>query len=102
MEIAETHYPLLVGGLRKVHTSVGRSARFAVLKGFEHGIKQRYGEREMKPLPAAPNVPGDTPAERLSNALSMVLRVSKADLLKKEARLRQAREKKRATKKRAS
>jgi hypothetical protein len=53
----------------------------------------------MKP---AQNVPGDTPTERLSNALSMVLRVPKADLLKKEAQLRRAREKKRATKKRAS
>jgi hypothetical protein len=53
----------------------------------------------MKP---APNVPGNTPAERLSNALSMVLRVSKADLMKEEARLKRASEKKRATKKRAS
>lgn len=56
-------------------------------------------ELDMKP---APNVPGDTPAERLSNALSMVLRVSKADLLKKEARLKHASEKRRAKKKRAS
>jgi len=56
----------------------------------------------MKPLPAAPDVPGDTPAERLSNALNMVLRVSKADLLKKEARLKRASERKRATKKRAT
>jgi hypothetical protein len=53
----------------------------------------------MKP---APSIPGDTPAERLSNALSMVLKVSKGDLLKKEARLRRASEKRRATKKRAS
>jgi hypothetical protein len=52
----------------------------------------------MKP---APSVPGDTPAERLSNALSMVLRVSKEDLLKKEARLKRSSEKRRA-KKRAS
>ncbi|MGI9073197.1 MAG: hypothetical protein ACR2JB_18230 [Bryobacteraceae bacterium] len=48
----------------------------------------------MKPLPA-PNVPGDTPAERMSNALRMVLRVSKKDLLKQEAREKRAREKKR-------
>ena len=47
----------------------------------------------MKP---APNVPGDTAAERMSNALRMVLTVSKADLLKKEARVKQASEKKRA------
>ena len=48
----------------------------------------------MKPLPA-PDVPGDTLAERLSNALNRVLRVSKADLLKEEARLRRASQKKR-------
>jgi len=47
----------------------------------------------MKPLPA-PNVPGDTLAERLSNALNRVLRTSKSDLLKEEARLRRASEKK--------
>jgi hypothetical protein len=52
----------------------------------------------MKPLPA-PNVPGDTPGQRLSNALRMVLTVSKTDLLKKEARLKRASEKKRATNK---
>jgi hypothetical protein len=51
----------------------------------------------MKPL-SAPNVPGDTPGQRLSNALRMVLTVSKTDLLKKEARLRRASEKKRAKK----
>ena len=71
-------------------------------KDFENGIKRRYDGREMKPLPATPNVPGDTPGERLSNALSMVLRVSKADLLKKEARLKRASERKRAAKHRAS
>jgi hypothetical protein len=50
----------------------------------------------MKPLPA-PNMPGDTPAEWLSNALNRVLRASKADLRdlrKEEARLRRASEKK--------
>lgn len=52
----------------------------------------------MKPQPA-PNVPGKTDAERMSNALSMVLTVSKKDLLKKEARLKRATEKKRAPKK---
>jgi hypothetical protein len=51
----------------------------------------------MKPAPA-PHVPGDTPGQRLSNALRMVLTVSKADLLKKEARLKRASEKKRANK----
>lgn len=51
----------------------------------------------MKPLPA-PNVPGDTEARRMSNALRMVLTVSKTDLLKKEVRLRRTSEKKRAKK----
>jgi len=49
----------------------------------------------MKP---APNVPGDTPAQRMSNALRAVLTVSKADLLRKEARVKRASEKKRAKK----
>ena len=39
----------------------------------------------MKP---APDVPGKTEAERMSNALRMVLTVSKDELLKKEARLK--------------
>ena len=43
----------------------------------------------MKPL-AAPNVPGRTDAQRMSNALRMVLTVSKAELLKKEARVKLA------------
>ncbi len=55
----------------------------------------------MKPL-SAPSVPGNTDAERMSNALRMVLTVSKADLLKKESRLKRASEKKRAAKKPAS
>jgi hypothetical protein len=49
----------------------------------------------MKPLPT-PNVPGKTDAERMSNALRMVLTVSKADLLKKEVRVKRANDKKRA------
>ncbi|HXP83778.1 MAG TPA: hypothetical protein VN841_03625 [Bryobacteraceae bacterium] len=53
----------------------------------------------MRPLPPAPNVPGSTDAERMSNALRMVLTVSKAELLKKEARLKRANDKKRAAKK---
>ena len=51
----------------------------------------------MKPAPA-PNVPGNTEAERMSNALNMVLSVSKTELLKKEARLKRASDKKRAKK----
>ena len=52
----------------------------------------------MKPLPAAPNVPGNTDAERMSNALRMILTVSKKDLLKEEARLKRASERKLAKK----
>jgi hypothetical protein len=51
----------------------------------------------VKPNPA-PNVPGNTDAERMSNALSMVLTVSKKELLKKETRLKRASEKKWAKK----
>lgn len=51
----------------------------------------------MKPQPA-PNVPGKTDAERMSNALRMVLTVSKKDLLKKDAQEKRTREKKRMKK----
>lgn len=51
----------------------------------------------MKPLPAPP-VPGNTDAERMSNALRVVLTVSKDELLRKEARINRASTKKRATK----
>jgi hypothetical protein len=61
-----------------------------------------YDGLQMRPLPPAPNVPGNTDAERMSNALRMVLKVSKADLVKEEARLKTASEKKRAAKKPAS
>lgn len=51
----------------------------------------------MKPLPA-PNVPGITEAQRMSNALRMVLKVSKAELLKKETRVKRANDKRRTKK----
>ena len=51
----------------------------------------------MKPLPP-PSVPGKTDAERMSNALRTVLTVSKSDLLKKEARVKRANDKKRTKK----
>lgn len=50
----------------------------------------------MKPQPAPP-VPGNSDAERMSNALSMVLTVSKDELVKKEARLKRAGAKKTAS-----
>jgi len=52
----------------------------------------------MNPPQPAPNIPGNTPAERMSNALRMVLRVSKPDLLKREARVKRANIKRRAKK----
>jgi hypothetical protein len=51
----------------------------------------------VKPAPA-PNIPGNTEAERMSNALRMVLTVSKDDLLKIEAREKLAKEKKKRSK----
>jgi len=51
----------------------------------------------MKPLPA-PHVPGNTEAERMSNALTKVLSVSKADLLKEEAKWKRTRERNKRTK----
>jgi hypothetical protein len=52
----------------------------------------------MKPAPP-PEVPGSTPAERMDNAVRMMFSVPKEAYLKQEARLRQARARKRAAKK---
>jgi hypothetical protein len=49
----------------------------------------------MKTLPP-PQVPGSTDAERLKNAVRQMFSVSKKDFLKEEARLGQARRRKRA------
>jgi hypothetical protein len=51
-------------------------------------------EITMKPEPA-PSVPGNTEAERMSNALRMVLTVPKEAILKAEAKLKEAKEKRR-------
>ena len=48
----------------------------------------------MKPEPA-PSVPGNTEAERMSNALRMVLTVPKEAILKAEEKLKKAKERKR-------
>jgi hypothetical protein len=48
----------------------------------------------MKPQPA-PEVPGNTDAEHMSNALRMVLSVPKEAILKAETKLKKAKEKKR-------
>jgi hypothetical protein len=53
----------------------------------------------MKPSLPAPEVPGNTPWEKLDNAVRAVFTVPKEALLKEEARLQKIREKKRAGKK---
>jgi len=52
----------------------------------------------MKPAPA-PNVPGNTEAERFDNAVRRMLSVSKEELLKREAEWKRARARKKRTKK---
>ncbi len=54
----------------------------------------------MKPAPA-PDVPGNTPWEKLDNAVRKVFSVTKEALLKEEARLKKARARKRSKKKAA-
>jgi hypothetical protein len=52
----------------------------------------------MKPLPA-PNVPGNTEAERMDNAVRKFLTVPKEAYLKEEARLKRLRERRKRAKK---
>lgn len=47
----------------------------------------------MKPLPA-PQIPGDTDAERMDNAVRKLFTVSKEDYLREEARLKKRRDRK--------
>ena len=59
-----------------------------VVKIMKRPCKDRsQGAGIVNPKPA-PNVPGNTDAERMSNALRLVLTVPKAALLKEEARLK--------------
>lgn len=51
----------------------------------------------MKPLPA-PNVPGDTEAERMDNAVRKMFSVSKEDVLKEEAKWKRAQARKKKAK----
>jgi hypothetical protein len=55
----------------------------------------------MKPAPA-PHVPGNTEAERMSNAVKKLFSVSKEAYLKEEERLKRARARKKRAKKPAS
>ena len=52
----------------------------------------------MKPLPA-PHVPGNTEAERMSNAVRKVFTVSKDAILKEEAKWKQERQRNKLAKK---
>jgi hypothetical protein len=52
----------------------------------------------MRPL-AAPNVPGNTEAERFDSAVRKMFTVSKTDVLKQETKEKVEREKKRVAKK---
>ena len=62
-------------------------------------VAARYDIGRMSKAHPAPQVPGNTDAERMSNALRKVLTVSKEDLMKEEAKWKRSRaRKKRATK----
>ncbi len=52
----------------------------------------------MKPLPA-PDVPGNTEAEKFDNAVRKMFTVSKVELLKREAKWKRARVRKKRSKK---
>jgi hypothetical protein len=52
----------------------------------------------MKPLPA-PDVPGDTEAERMNNAVRRMFSVSKDELAKREAKWKREQARKKRTKK---
>jgi hypothetical protein len=58
----------------------------------------RYDGGEMRPTNPPPQVPGDTEAERMKNALRMMFSVPKEAYLREEARLKRARDRKRARK----
>ena len=74
----------------------GRSDRAKI--GLRLRGDRVYYKGEMKPLPA-PNVPGNTEAERFDNAVRTVLTVSKDSLLKAEAKWKRAQAKRKAAKK---
>jgi hypothetical protein len=53
----------------------------------------------MRPPQPPPNVPGETEAERMKNAVRIMFNVPKGAYLKEEARLKRARVRKRASRK---
>lgn len=54
----------------------------------------------MKPAPA-PNIPGDTEAERFNNALNRMFSVSKDELVKRETKWKRAQARKKSAVKHA-
>jgi hypothetical protein len=58
----------------------------------------RYDRGDMRPPNPPPAVPGETEAERMKNALRMMFSVPKEAYLREEARLKRARNRKRARK----
>ena len=63
-----------------------------------HSFSSLSVEIPVKPLPA-PNVPGKTEFDRFDSAMRQVLTVSKEELLKRETREKNARERKKQPKK---
>jgi hypothetical protein len=69
--------------------------------GFHETPKSAYdGGRMNKPLPAL-DVPGNTEAERMDNALRKFFSVSKEDFLREEAKRKKSRARKKRAKKAA-
>ena len=62
---------------------------------FDNRPSRAHDGNKMKPTPA---VPGETEAERMKNALRMMFSVPKEAYLREEARLKRARDRKRAKK----
>ena len=74
-----------------------RSISYRIIQRFQFDNwpgQAHYGSK-MKPAPA---VPGETEAERMKNALRMMFSVPKEAYLREEARLKRARDRKRARK----
>ena len=76
-------------------TELSSAAKTRSIKIDERERRIRGGMK----LQPAPQIPGNTSGERLSNALSMVLTVSKVQLLRQEAKERRARSRKKRAKK---
>jgi hypothetical protein len=79
---------------RQTSTDVWRNT--TILNDYSAPEQSYYGAG-MKPAPA-PDVPGNTEAERMDNAVRKLFTVSKEDYLKEEARLKKNRDRKKRRK----